>query len=115
MHMASLVGFRLHCGMGLSYVDFALTCTRKGSNSADLWGDPYIDDDDASDDEDRDLHLDDEDESDDEDGEYDPGPHVIGRAFGRLIRRDAIRSTFWSAMEEPSEDTSYLGFEIFDR
>lgn len=42
-------------------------------------------------------------------------PNTVGRLFGRIIRRNFIRASFWRDMEEPSQDTSALGFDIFDR
>lgn len=44
-----------------------------------------------------------------------PNEKVIGHAFARLIRRDCIRPTFHEDMEEASQDSSQLGFELFDR
>lgn len=40
---------------------------------------------------------------------------VIGHAFARLIRRDYIRPKFHENMEEASQDSSQLRFELFDR
>ncbi|KAK6222381.1 hypothetical protein LQW54_001081 [Pestalotiopsis sp. IQ-011] len=39
----------------------------------------------------------------------------IGSCVARLIRRGQMRMSFWSEMEEPSEETSDLAFELFDR
>lgn len=39
----------------------------------------------------------------------------IGHAYARLIRRDSIRETFHEDIEEASQDSSQLGFELFDR
>lgn len=41
--------------------------------------------------------------------------HAVGYVIARLMRRGLITNTFWEDMEEPSQDTSALGFEIFDR
>jgi GNAT superfamily N-acetyltransferase len=40
---------------------------------------------------------------------------IIGRGYGRYIKRGLIRSTFWRDMEEPSQDLSTIAFEVFDR
>jgi len=40
---------------------------------------------------------------------------IIGRAFGRYIKRDLIRPTFWRDMEEPSEELAAVAFGVFDR
>lgn len=40
---------------------------------------------------------------------------VIGRGFGRYVRRDRIRASFWRDMEEPCQELSTIAFEIFDR
>ena len=39
----------------------------------------------------------------------------IGRGFGRYVKRDRIRATFWRDMEEPCQDLSQIAFELFDR
>lgn len=38
-----------------------------------------------------------------------------GRGFGELIRRERMRYAFYDQLEQPSEDTSRLAFELFDR
>lgn len=40
---------------------------------------------------------------------------TIGNVFGRVIRRHGIQRDFWERMEEPSQDTSNAGFDVFDR
>ncbi|MCJ1366747.1 hypothetical protein MMC16_005877 [Acarospora aff. strigata] len=44
-----------------------------------------------------------------------PNAKVIGHGSARLIRRNHIRRSFHQDMEEPSQDTSELGFNLFDR
>lgn len=39
----------------------------------------------------------------------------IGEAFGLLIRRDRIATSFYEEMEPPSEETMKLAIDIFDR
>jgi len=39
----------------------------------------------------------------------------IGYCDGKLIRRKDIRATFRSDMEEPTAETSFLAFDLFDR
>jgi GNAT superfamily N-acetyltransferase len=39
----------------------------------------------------------------------------IATCDAKLIRRDQISSAFWIQMEEPSHETSCLGFDLFDR
>ncbi|KUL83473.1 hypothetical protein ZTR_10797 [Talaromyces verruculosus] len=39
----------------------------------------------------------------------------IGEAFGLLIRRDLIATSFYEKMEPPSEETMKLAIDIFDR
>lgn len=39
----------------------------------------------------------------------------IGHCDGKLIRRGDIRATFWSNLEEPTAETSFLAFDLFDR
>ncbi|KAH9908308.1 hypothetical protein F4778DRAFT_776611 [Xylariomycetidae sp. FL2044] len=40
---------------------------------------------------------------------------VIGMCDAKLIRRDSITHSFWDSMEPPSEETSDLAIELFDR
>ncbi|EPE26563.1 hypothetical protein GLAREA_02476 [Glarea lozoyensis ATCC 20868] len=40
---------------------------------------------------------------------------VIGRGFGRYVVRNRIRDSFWRDMEEPCQELSSIGFELFDR
>lgn len=51
----------------------------------------------------------------DEDNESEDEPNAIGYVEARIIRRRAIRREYWSEMEMPSQDTSQLAFELFDR
>jgi len=51
----------------------------------------------------------------DEYEESDEEPGKVGVVVGRLMRRHEIRSTFWTDMEEPSQDTAALAFDVFDR
>lgn len=39
----------------------------------------------------------------------------VGYCDGKLIRREDIRVKFWFAMEEPTEETCSLAFDLFDR
>lgn len=39
----------------------------------------------------------------------------IGSCLARLIRRGQMRASFWLEMEEPSQETADLAFELFDR
>ena len=39
----------------------------------------------------------------------------IANCVSKLIHRDQIRGTFYADMEEPSQDTSALAFDLFDR
>lgn len=39
----------------------------------------------------------------------------IGRGFGELIRRGRMRHSFYDDLEQPSQDTSRLTFDLFDR
>lgn len=39
----------------------------------------------------------------------------IGHAYARLISRNSIRKTFHEDIEEASQDSSHLGYELFDR
>ncbi|KFY08548.1 hypothetical protein V492_06129 [Pseudogymnoascus sp. VKM F-4246] len=39
----------------------------------------------------------------------------IGRAFGRFVKRDRIKSNFWRHMEEPCHELSSIAFGLFDR
>ena len=39
----------------------------------------------------------------------------IGRCDGKLIRRGDIRATFRSDLEQPTAETSFLAFDLFDR
>lgn len=77
---------------------------------------------------DEDLREDDDDEEDEDDNAMrdfeemdgyeeseDDMSGSIGSVFGRLINRAAIRRNFWRDMEEPSQDTAALAFNIFDR
>jgi GNAT superfamily N-acetyltransferase len=49
-------------------------------------------------------------------GSPDPTEHKqIGFCDGKLIRREKIRDVFYSSMEEPSEETCLLAFDLFDR
>lgn len=43
------------------------------------------------------------------------GSERIATCDAKLIRRDQIRSAFWIEMEEPTEETSSLAFDLFDR
>ena len=76
-------------------------------------------DDDDEPEDDAEDDLEDPDELDDEYAEEedeDDGHGVkLGVVWGRLIPRSFIRKNFWAAMEEPSQDTAALGFNIFDR
>ena len=56
-----------------------------------------------------------DDSSDALDDHSSPNSDEVGRAFGRIMRRDQIRHDFWTNIEEPSQDTSCLGFTVFDR
>jgi len=49
------------------------------------------------------------------DGDASVGGNLVAVCDAKLIRRAHIRRTFWSEMAEPSEETSDLGFELFDR
>lgn len=79
----------------------------------------------ANDDGDLEEDGDEEDEDDDpmrdfeETDEYEESEDDmsgnIGSVFARLINRAAIRRNFWRDMEEPSQDTAALAFDIFDR
>lgn len=40
---------------------------------------------------------------------------VVATASARYIRRERMRSAFWEGMEEPSQDTCDVAFEVFDR
>lgn len=42
-------------------------------------------------------------------------PMEVGRAFGFIIRRSAIRETFYESMECPHKETLDLAFDLFDR
>ena len=42
-------------------------------------------------------------------------PRHIGRCHAKLIRRDKVSQDFHDAMEVPSEETSGLTFDLFDR
>jgi hypothetical protein len=42
-------------------------------------------------------------------------PKEVGSAFGFLIIRDRIRTTFHESMEPPSDETMELAFTLFDR
>jgi GNAT superfamily N-acetyltransferase len=44
-----------------------------------------------------------------------PKREQIGYCNSKLIRRHAIRATFYDDIEEPSVETSRLGFDLFDR
>jgi len=70
-------------------------------------------DDDDGDDEDFD-ELDPYAEEDDEDGDEGHGVR-LGSVGGRIMRRSFIRPNFWRDMEEPSQDTAALAFNMFDR
>ncbi|KAJ6112318.1 hypothetical protein N7523_008379 [Penicillium sp. IBT 18751x] len=39
----------------------------------------------------------------------------VGYCDGKLIRREKIRDKFWFAMEQPTEETCSLAFDLFDR
>ncbi|KAI9872072.1 MAG: hypothetical protein M1830_002100, partial [Pleopsidium flavum] len=43
-----------------------------------------------------------------------PDAKDIAHACAKLIKRNHIRRTFHEDMEEPSQDTSQLGFDLFD-
>lgn len=45
------------------------------------------------------------------------GPHEepVGWCYAELIDREPIRATFYGDMEEPTNDTSELAFNVFDR
>jgi hypothetical protein len=45
----------------------------------------------------------------------DSGEVQVGYCDGKLIRREDIRVKFWFAMEQPTEETSSLAFDLFDR
>lgn len=49
------------------------------------------------------------------DGVGDVDHHQVASCDAKLIRRQCIRSAFWTEMEEPSSETSDLAFELFDR
>lgn len=44
-----------------------------------------------------------------------PEAQPIGHCHAKLIDREPIRATFYRDMEEPTNDTSGLAFEVFDR
>ncbi|KAN0083849.1 hypothetical protein V8E54_002937 [Elaphomyces granulatus] len=44
-----------------------------------------------------------------------PSANHIGYCDGKLIRREDIRATFRSDMEEPTAETCFLAFDLFDR
>lgn len=91
--------------------------------------DDEIDNSEVEDEDEEDNSGGEEDDSEDEEGydEYDEcdeedseseektGSKRIGGVFARLMRRGEIRSDFWRDMEEPSQDTAALAFDIFDR
>jgi len=58
-------------------------------------------------------HVNDDFDYDSDESEEDA--HAVGYVIARLMRRGLIANTFWEDMEEPSQDTSALGFDIFDR
>lgn len=78
-----------------------------------------VDGDDEVPDIDNEDDYEDPDELDDEyaeeEGEDDGHGVQLGVVFGRIMHRSFIRRSFWAAMEEPSQDTAALGFNIFDR
>ncbi|KAI0099041.1 hypothetical protein GGR51DRAFT_536560 [Nemania sp. FL0031] len=43
------------------------------------------------------------------------GQSRVADCDAKLLRRDSIRSAFWTEMEELCEETSLLAFELFDR
>ncbi|KAK3896882.1 hypothetical protein C8A05DRAFT_20243 [Staphylotrichum tortipilum] len=49
------------------------------------------------------------------DGVGDVDHHQVAYCDAKLIRRQHIKSAFWAEMEGPSEETSDLAFELFDR
>ena len=49
------------------------------------------------------------------DGHANVDHNVVADCDAKLIRRARMRSGFWIQMEEPSEETSDLAFELFDR
>ncbi|PSR84017.1 hypothetical protein BD289DRAFT_482998 [Coniella lustricola] len=63
--------------------------------------------------------------ADDEFAEFEWLEQIDGRAIedkkqlavcsAKLIRRDHIKAGFWEEMEEPTQETSQLAFELFDR
>ena len=101
-------------------------------DSADFSVDDDMDDDNMDDGEMDDGDMDDEDNKDSEEFPSDEFPwlkninvHIkasdaadspnVGRCTARLIDRDRIRATFHRDMEEISNDTADLAFDIFDR
>lgn len=40
---------------------------------------------------------------------------AVATALARYIHREGMRSEFWEKMEEPSEETCYVAFHVFDR
>lgn len=40
---------------------------------------------------------------------------TVTNALARYIHREGIRPEFWERMEEPSEETCDVAFDIFDR
>ena len=58
-------------------------------------------------------HLDEDFDYDTDESEEDI--HAVGYVIARLMRRGLIANTFWEDMEEPSQDTSALAFDIFNR
>jgi len=78
-------------------------------------GDDNDEPDDDDEDEDESLHeFDPYAEEDDEDEDEGCGVR-LGSVGGRIMRRSFIRPNFWRDMEEPSEDTAALAFNLFDR
>jgi hypothetical protein len=82
-----------------------------------LGGDDDDGDDPEDEDEDDDEDLDEFDPyGEEEDEDEDEGLGVrLGSVSGRIMRRSFIRPNFWRDMEEPSEDTAALAFNLFDR
>ncbi|KAI0188422.1 hypothetical protein F4808DRAFT_468128, partial [Astrocystis sublimbata] len=48
-------------------------------------------------------------------GFADVGQSRVANCVAKFLRRDSIRSVFWNEMEELSEESSLLAFELFDR
>ena len=57
----------------------------------------------------------DEDEGEGDSEEDDDNKTRIGSIHGTIIWRGGIRKRFWTEMEEPSQDLSALGFDVFTR